>query len=169
MAPAGVEPIGQVNLFAYFRDRQSGKTFALLLAIFDNRYASNPTYPSFVTHDGATPFVSMPINASGRYATVSPFSWTYTGSVWAGLRFFRAHVTQANFRQALADINAYCQAHAAQRYCGPSIPTGNAYSPAVTDYEITDFGVIHEIASGGPYGNLSMAVHIYDLGAWNFR
>ena len=171
MAPAGVEPIGQVNLFAYFRDRQSGKTFALLLAIFDNRYgyAPNPTYPSFVTHDGATPFVSMPINASGRYATVSPYSSTYTGSVWAGLRFFRAHVTQANFRQALADINAYCQAHAAQRYCGPSIPTGNAYSPAVTDYEITDFGVIHEIARGGSYGNLSMAVHIYDLGAWNFR
>ena len=36
-------------------------------------------------------------------------------------------------------------------------------------YEITDFGVIHEIARGGSYGNLSMAVHIYDLGAWNFR
>ena len=39
----------------------------------------------------------------------------------------------------------------------------------MTDYEITDFGVIHEISGGGPYGNLSMAVHIYGLGAWNFR
>lgn len=78
-------------------------------------------------------------------------------------------MTQANFRQALADINAYCQTHAAQRYCGAEVLTGNAYSPAVTDYEITDFGVIHEITRGGPYGNLSMAIHIYDLGAWNFR
>jgi hypothetical protein len=71
--------------------------------------------------------------------------------------------------------------HAVSAYCGkfgdgnhessyPNAPrTGNAYSAAVTDYEITDFGVIHEIAGGGSYGNLSMAVHIYDLGAWNFR
>jgi hypothetical protein len=168
-APAGVEPIGQVNLFAYFRDRHNGKTFALLLAVYDNRYGSNPTYSSFVAHDGATPFVSMPLNASGRYATVFPSSSTYTGRVWTGLRFFRAHVTQSNFRQALADVNEYCQIHAAQRYCGSSAPIDYAYSPAVTDYEITDFGIIHEIASGGPYGNLSMAVHIFDLGAWNFR
>jgi hypothetical protein len=168
-APAGVEPLGQVNLFAYFRDRRSGKTFALLLAIYDNRYGSNPTHSSFVAHDGATPFVSMPLNASGRYATVFPSSSTYTGTAWTGLRFFRAHVTQDNFRQALADVNVYCQIHAALRHCGSSAPTGDAYSPAVTDYEITDFGVIHEIASGGPFGNLSMGVHIFDLGAWNFR
>ena len=72
VAPAGVEPIGQVNLFAYFRDRYSGKTFAMLLAVFDNRNAADPTYPSFVAHDGATPFVSMLLNASGKYATPSP-------------------------------------------------------------------------------------------------
>jgi hypothetical protein len=166
---AGGEPVGQVNLFAYFRDRRSGKTFALLLAIFDNRFRSNPSYSSFVAHDGATPFASMPINSDGRYGMASPRSSSFTGNVWTGLRFFRVHVTQANFRQMLADINAHCQAHTGERYCDSSTPTGTAYSPAATDYEITDFGVIHEIGRGGPHGNVSMAVHIYDLGAWNFR
>ena len=169
MTPASAEPIGQVNLFAYFRDRESGKTFALLLAIFDNRFASSPAFPSFASHDEATPFVSMPITAGERYGTLSPYSSTFTGSVWNGLRFFRIHVTQPNFRQALADINAYCRTHAAKRYCGSTGSAEDAYSPVPNKYEITDFGVIHEIDRGGPRGNLSMGAHIYDLGAWNFR
>ena len=72
-ASAADQPVGQVNLFAYFRDRYTGKTFALLLAVFDNRVAANPTYPSFVAHDGGTPFVSMPLNGSAAYATLSPY------------------------------------------------------------------------------------------------
>jgi hypothetical protein len=168
MAPPGGGPIGQVNLFAYLRDRLSGKTFALLLAIFDNRFAANPTYMPFVWHDGATPFVSTPIAANAKYATVSPASSAFTGTTWTGLRFFRVHVTQDNFRQALTDVNAYCQAHAAQRFCGASTPAGNAYSPSVTDYQVTDFGVIHEIARN-PNDNLSMGVHVFDLGVWAFR
>ncbi len=169
MAPAGIVPVGEVSLFAYLRDRQSGKTFALLFGIFDNRYGSNPTYASFVSHDGETPFVSMPINSSGKYLTLSPYSSTFTGNVWSGLKFFRAQVSQVKFSQALADMNAYCHAHSTENYCGSSTPAGNAYSPVVTDYEITDFGVLHEVVRGGTNGNLSMGVHIYGLGAWNFR
>ena len=164
-----LEPLGQVSLFAYFRDRFTGKTFALLLAIFDNRFATNPTYGSFVAHDGFTPFVSMPLNGDAAYATLSPYSSTFTGTTWTGLRFFRAHITQENFRNAVADINAYCRSHVSARYCNlvPSIWT--AYSSSANAYELTDFGVIHEIFRAGPNDNLSMAVHIYDLGAWNFR
>jgi hypothetical protein len=168
LRPPGAGPVGQVNLFAYFRDRLSNKTFALLLAIFDNRFATNQTYVPFVAHDGATPFVSTPIAANAKYATVSPVSSDFTGTAWTGLRFFRVHVTQDNFRQALADINSYCEAHTALRFCGISTSTGNAYSPSVIDYQITDFGVIHEIGRN-PNDNLSMGVHIFDLGAWNFR
>src|SRR5215471_14752657 len=171
MAPTGIEPVGQVNLFAYFRDTTTGKTFALLLAVFDNRFAAipNPTYTSFVLHDGATPFVSMPLNSSAAYATLSPYSSTFTGTPWTGLRFFRGHVTPDGFRRALSDINAYCRTHPAQRYCDLAPARATAYSDAVTDYVITDFGVIHEVVRGGPNGNLSMAVHIYDLGVWNLR
>ena len=168
LAPPGIVPIGQFSLFAYFRDRASGKTFALLLGIFDNRFASNPAYVPFVAHDGATPFVSTPIGANARYATMPPVSSAFTGTTWTGLRFFRVHVTQDNFRQALTDVNAYCLAHDTQRYCAPSTAAGDAYSPSVTDYQITDFGVIHEIFRN-PRSNLSMGVHVFDLGAWNFR
>jgi hypothetical protein len=168
-ALASEQPIAQVNLFAYFRDRYTGKTFALLLAIFDNRVAASPTYPSFVAHDGGTPFVSMPLNNSAVYATLSPYSSTYVGVPWVGLRFFRAHVTQDNFRRALADINVYCGTHSAARSCGPAPLIWTAYSSRLQDYELTDFGVIHEISRGSPGGNLSMAVHVYGLGAWNFR
>jgi hypothetical protein len=38
----------------------------------------------------------------------------------------------------------------------------------VGDYQITDFGVIHELGVN-PNEELSMGVHIFDLGAWNFR
>lgn len=164
-----LEPIGQVCLFAYFRDRVTGKTFALILAIFDNRFASNPTYESFVAHDGITPFVSTPLNGDAAYATLSPYSSSFTGITWTGLRFFRAHITQEKFRNAVADINAYCRSHALARYCNLVPYIWTAYSASVNDYELTDFGVIHEIFRGGSNDNLSMAVHIYDLGAWNFR
>ena len=167
-APPGGGPLGQVNLFAYFRDRLSGRTFALLLAIFDNRFATDPPYHPFVAHDGATPFVSTPIAANAKYATVSPGSATFTGTAWTSLRFFRVHVTQDDFRQALSDVNSYCRAQPALRFCGASTPTGDAFSPLVGDYQITDFGVIHELGVN-PNEELSMGVHIFDLGAWNFR
>jgi len=83
--------------------------------------------------------------------------------------FFRAHITQANFSAALADINAYCHVHTLARYCNILPYIWTAYSASVTDYELTDFGVIHEVDRGGANGNLSMAVHVYGLGAWNFR
>ena len=68
----------------------------------------------------------------------------------------------------MADINAYCRWHLLARHCN-LLPYKTAYSASVNDYQLTDFGVIHEIFRGGPNDNLSMAVHIYDLGAWNFR
>jgi len=162
------EPVGQVAVFAYFRDRFTGKTFALLLGVFDSRSATVATYTPAVAHDGATPFVSVPFGGA-VYATTPAVSARFTGTPWQGLRFFRAHVTQDNFRRALADINAYCRAHLLARYCDRDPFILTAYSSDVSDYEITDCGVIHEIFRDGPDSNISMAVHVYDLGAWNFR
>jgi hypothetical protein len=169
-APAGIVPVGQVGLFAYLLDRQSGRTFALLLSIFDNRYApSDPAGSGFVAHDTATPFVSTPIIAGSKYATLSPYSATFTGRTWSGLRFFRAHITQDNFRRMLADINAYCAANPGMRYCSSPTPGAPAYSTSVRDYLVTDFGVLHEVFPQGEKANLSMGVHVNGLGAWNFR
>jgi hypothetical protein len=169
-APPGVVPVGQVVLFAYLLDRQSGKTFGLLLAIFDNRFtAPGATYSSFIAHDGATPFASSPIGAGAKYATLSPYSATFTGNTWSGLRFFRAHVTQDDFRRALTDINAFCAANPTMRYCSSTAQGAPAFSNAVTDYVITDFGVLHEVFPQSAGANLSTAVHVYGLGAWNLR
>jgi hypothetical protein len=165
---AASQPIGQASFFAYFRDRFTDKTFALLLAVFDNRYATSPTYASFVAHDGQTPFVSMPLNAHAAYATPSPYSAAFTGTPWTGLKFFRAHITQQNFRDAVAAINAYCRAHLLEQQCNLMPYIWDAFSPSVDNYELTEFGVLHELFRG-PGHNLSMAVHVHDLGAWNFR
>ena len=169
-APPGVVPVGQASLFAYFLDRQSGKTFALLAAIFDNRAtAPGASLSPYVAHDGATPFVSTPIGATSKYATISPYSASFTGNTWSGVRFYRAHVTQDDFRQALADINAFCAADPALRYCSSPAPGAPAFSSSVTDYAITDFGVLHEVFPQSPMANLSMGVHVYGLGTYNLR
>ena len=96
----GGDPLGQVNLYAYFRDRYTRKTFCTALAIFDSRFGADLTYSSFVLHDGATPFASMPLNGDGKYAAISPYSSTFSGTTWTGLRFFRGHITQERFRRA---------------------------------------------------------------------
>ncbi len=165
---AASQPVGQVSLFAYFRDRSTGKTFALVLAVFDNRFVSNPTYASIVAHDGETPFVSMPLNRDAAYATQAPYSAAFTGSPWTGLRFFRARITQDNFRDAVTAIDAYCRSHASQPQCDTIDDPSTAFSASVSDYELTEFGVLHEVFVGAT-DNLSMGVHIHDLGAWNFR
>ena len=160
-------PVGQVSLFAYFHDRFTDKPFALLLAIFDNRAGLDGTYHPTIAHDGSTPFASTPLNGETAYVTLSPYSSHYTGVPWTGLRFFRGHVTQANFRHAIDDINAYCAAHRDLPFCTDDPRLGAAFGVDPTEYELTDFGVLHEIFRGGPDGQISMGVHVFALGAWN--
>jgi hypothetical protein len=163
---AQFDPVGQVSLFAYFRDRLTGKPFALLLAIFDNRAGMDGTYAPTISHDGLTPFASTPLNAMAAYVTLSPYSSTYTGVPWTGLRFFRGHISPRNFREAIDAINAYCAARRALPFCRDDPRLGAAYAVDPAGYELTDFGVLHEVFRGGPSGNLSMGVHVFDLGAW---
>ena len=103
------------------------------------------------------------------YVTLSPYSSCNTGVAWTGLRFFRGHVTPRNFREALDDINAYCAARRALPFCSDDPRLHAAYSVDPSNYERTDFGVLHEVFRGGAAGNLSMGVHIFDLGAWTAR
>jgi hypothetical protein len=168
-AQAQFDPVGQVSLFAYFRDRLTAKSFALLLGVFDNRAGANGTYVPMVSHDGFTPFATTPLNGLAAYATLSPFSATYTGVPWSGLRFFRGHVSQRNFRDAINDINVFCASARALPFCSEDPRLGVAFSSEPTNYLLTDFGVLHEVFRGGPYGNLSMGLHISGLGAWNAR
>jgi hypothetical protein len=162
-------PVGQVAFYAYVRDRVTGKTFALIVALFDNRAGPEGSYPPAVAHDGQTPFATTPLNHEAAYAHRSPYSATYTGVVWTGLRYFRVHVSQAGFRRALADVNAYCRTNLAASFCADDPRIDASYSGEPANYDLTGFGIIHEIFRGGMNGNVSMGVHVYDLGAWNAR
>ena len=66
------------------------------------------------------------------------------------------------------DINAYCVGHRDTPFCNAPSPTADAFSEDVRSYDITSFGVLHEIWYA-PDSNISMGVHIYDLGVWSFR
>ena len=164
----GEEPVGQVSLFAYFRDRTTGKQFVALLLIFDNRLGIDGTFAPYVADDLRTPFVGMPFNSRAGYATISPVSSSATGVPWTGLRLFRAHITQDNFRSMLRDINAYCSGHRAAPFCDAAQASANAFSEDVANYDLALFGVLHEVGRP-PDGNISMGMHLYDVGAWNFR
>jgi hypothetical protein len=168
-SPPALPPIGQVSLFAYFHDRVTGKVFAFLLDIFDNRFAEVLRYQTYVAHDGGIPFVSVPVNRHAPYATPYPKSAQFTGTTWSGLRLFGARVTQRQFRAALNDINAFCAAHAELPNCASAPGIGAAYNANVTDYESTSFGVLHEIFGTDARNHLSMGLHVSGLGAWNFR
>jgi hypothetical protein len=169
LAPPALPPIGQVSLFAYFHDRVSGKAFAFLLDIFDNRFAEVLRYQSYVSHDGGIPFISVPVNRHAPYATPYPKSAQFTGTPWSGLRLYGARVTQKQFRAAVNDINAFCAANVALPNCASVTGIGAAYNSDVTDYDITAFGVLHEIFGTDSRNHLSMGVHVSGLGAWNFR
>jgi len=164
----GELPVGQVSLFAYFRDRATGKLFVALMLLFDNRLGLDGTFAPYVADDLRTPFVSMTLNSQAGYATLSPISSTATGIPWTGLRFFRGHISQDNFRSMLRDINVYCAGHRDAPFCESSPSSANAFTEDVKNYDITIFGVLHEVGRA-PDSNISMGIHLYDLGLWNFR
>ncbi len=164
-----IPPIGQVSIFAYFRDRATGKPFALLLDIFDNRYAEVLGYQTHVSHDTETPFVSIPLNRRAKYATPYPKSALFTGTTWNGLKLFGARISQRQFRTALDDINAFCATRRELAHCASAPQSNPAFSVDVRNYELTSFGVLHEIFGTDARNHLSMGVHVARLGAWNFR
>jgi hypothetical protein len=164
----GEQPVGQVCLFVYFRDRTTGNLFAVLMNLFDNRLGIDGTFAPFVADDLRTPFVSMPLNSRAGYATLSPASSSATGIPWTGLRFFRGHISQDNFRSMLHDINGYCAAHREARFCAPAFLSTNAFSDNVRSYDVALFGILHEVFRA-PDANISMGIHVFDLGVWNFH
>ena len=167
-AGPGVVPIGQVALFAYLRDRRTGRIFALLLAIYDNRFAGNPTYrrsSRMTARRRSCRCRSTPAHATRESRRFPPRSRERRG---AGCAFSARTSRRTLFGWRWPTSTTYCAANRTQRYCGDISGSGSAFSSTVTDYQITDFGVIHELALD-PGDNLSMGLHIFDLGAWNFR
>lgn len=162
-------PVGQVVLAAYFRDRNTRRAFAVIAGLFDNRFTDGTPYPPYVAHDTQTPFASQALADGGPWVARYADSAAFGGAPFAGLRPYRLRLTQAAFARLLADVNAYCQGHRTDRFCGAAYPDGSAFSPAILDYDLTDFGVLHEIVRGALDPHLAMGVHVSAPGAYRLR
>jgi len=168
-APLPIPPIGQVTLFFYALDRVSGKPLAVLIEIFDNRYTTLRYPEPRAMHDTEVPFLSIPLNPVATFATPNPKSSYFTGTPWSGLRLFSVRVTQAQFRSGIAAINALCGDHRDYAWCEAQFVDGSAYSDDVSRYDLTSFGLLHEVFGTDDRNHLSMGVHAKGLGMWRLR
>lgn len=160
-----VDGTAQVSLVYYARDMRSGTLFAHVVALFDNRAPGvNGAGTEAMSADEFTAFVVSPLletTAEGtptRFVTRSPLSAAeqfVTG--WSEPRYFRAHVTYAQFRAMLAEL----------RQRAPQM------SPDPEDYRIPLFGLLgeifpgttreHEVGLAAGITDLTLAEAYYDL------
>lgn len=168
-APPPVAPLGQVSLFFYVRDRATGKPFAVLIEIFDSRFVPATAPASSAMHDTEVPFLSIPLSPVSPFATPSPKSGYFTGAPWSGLRTFSARISREEFRRGIAAINALCARHRDFAFCAPLGATEDAYASDVASYEVTSFGLIHELFGVDDRNHMSMGVHAARMGMWRLR
>jgi hypothetical protein len=150
--------VGQVSMGTYLRDKITKKQIAYIFNIFDNRSAE---YTPNVQHDTNLPFISTPLRTN-KYLTLPAESAVSTNQTWVGLRLFQARISQAKFKQAINDVNAFCAQHRTLKNCEVD------YSTTPANYEMVSFGVLHEVFRS-PSTNVSMGVHLQSLGVYLAR
>ena len=150
-APPVIDGTAQAGFFYYAQDMTTGATFAHVIAVFDNRtQGTNGAGGEAVSADAYTPFVVSPLSGSAAFVTPSADSAVEQFvSGWAEPRFFRAHVTYAQFASMLARL---------KRESLPGI------SPRPEDYRVTLFGVLGEIFPGtGTANEVALGASALDL------
>ena len=150
-SPPVTDGTAQVSFFYYARDATTGITFAHTIALFDNRPPGvNGAGAETVSADAYTAFVASPLSAAARFVTASPASAQaqfVTG--WSDRRFFRAHVSYAQFEAMLARVRA---------------ERGLPLSPRPEDYRVTLFGFLGEIFPGtGTANEVGLGASVTDL------
>jgi len=156
----------QGSFFYYARDVTTNVVFAHLIALFDNRAGGvGGTGDELVSADAFTAFADSPLRpqlAGGgptQFVTLSQLSAAAQfGSGWSEARYFRAHVTYAQFRALLARLRA------------TSLPD---ISPRPEDYRVSSFGFLGEIFPGvtrayevgfaGSVSDLQLSEAYYDI------
>lgn len=139
------EPVGQFSYMAYFKDRSSQKTIAIVINAFDNR----PHPPEeTVMHDTFVSFASTRFGAS-RYVTPAEGSAAWGSSTWSGFRPFKVIITRRNFNAVVSDINARHNA---------------GLSAELSDYLLSSAGILQEtfrdkndhVALGASFANFEV-------------
>lgn len=155
--PPVTDGTAQVSFVYYAQDTTTGTLFAHVVALFDNRPSgTNGAGGEAVSADAYTAFVVSPLlprtfdGTPTQFVTVSPLSAReQLVSGWSDQRFFRAHVTYAQFKSMLARLRQ------------ESLP---AISPRPEDYRVTLFGLLGEIFPGtGSAHEVTLGASIVDL------
>jgi hypothetical protein len=146
----------QVGFFYYAQDSTSGKAFAHVIGLYDNRTAEASGAYEVVSYDGEVAFVGSPLletRPDGRpteFLRVSPHSAPMRFvQPWSEPAFFRAEISYETFRKLLL------------RFKASSLP---AISTEPMDYRIGLFGVIGETMPGtGSDHNVSLGASVTGL------
>lgn len=153
--PVIADGTAQVGFVYYLRDTRSQAVVAFLVALYENRLpGTNGAGVESLGHDGVNAFVTSPLlanDASGKaveYVTPPSGEAMRFGAPWADAKRFRAVVTEAQLRRALAALRV-----------GDS-----RLSAEPADYRLTLFGVLAEVFPGtGDANNVALGGSVSGL------
>jgi hypothetical protein len=144
------DAVGQLSIILYVRHFLTGKTFAINYLLFDNRGG----YTTVLMHDGDVPFVSSSLTPGEAYFTMAPGSDLFTHQAAIGMKTVEFSLTKDNWAVNIDAINRFARDHRDKNYCAED------FSTDLSEYEITGFGVLNEIAQvHGEQSNAKMGVH----------
>ena len=164
--PAG-HAVVETYLQIRFYDAQSDKFFQMTFSLYNNDSIHFAPYATYARGDSL--FVAAPL-ASNAVVTRSPYSAAASEQPWAGLRFFRAQITQQNFRTAIDLANRYCATQSDVPDCVIAAGQVTPLSVDPTAYRISEFSLITEIFNADTDANgVSVGMHLRALGLYRFR
>ncbi|MPV85318.1 hypothetical protein [Ostreibacterium oceani] len=177
---AGGSGVGQVVMYAYFKDIVTNQTFATLFLIYDNRMRTDIKYTR-VMHDGGNiptsrgiPFTSASINSDNKYMN-SPLHFGFSptqGGLSTFSKSFRVQITRQKFINMLKDINSFCAARPTYNNCSKkiSIPSLSASDPRWTNFKLTDVAILHEVFDQfDGFDAMSMGISGSGLGIYRYN
>jgi hypothetical protein len=159
--------IEQVYFQIRFHDPGSNRSLQTTYLLHQNTGVDFSPYAEYARNDSL--FVASPASTNA-VVTRSPYSAPADAGTWAGLRFYRSQITQANFRAAVALANAFCTKRPDIPDCTPPPGRDAALSGDPAAYRISEFSLITEVFDADTDANgLSVGLHVRGLGLYNFR
>jgi hypothetical protein len=144
--------VAQLVVYFYLVDRLSGVTIACLWAIFDNR-PSFLGYAPVASSDTFVAFSTAPFGTNA-FGTLLPGSAGMTSST-GDMNRYEIKVEKSNFDTILQQINVFRLANSM-----------STISTNITDFNLVQFGVIHEVFKQAPGDTVRTGVRVSNLTLW---
>ena len=144
--------VAQLVVYFYLIERTSGVTIACLWAIFDSR-SGQINYLPTVGSDTTVAFSSAPFGTN-VFGTLMPGSSSMTSST-GGLKQYEIKIEKSNFDAILQQVNVFRLANSM-----------STISENIIDFDLVQFGVIHEIFKQSPGDTVRTGVRVSNLTLW---